>query len=155
MSSDRPKGTGSGPAGAGFAAEFPEFSTESEYRRYLTSVAELPAGFRVTQPARLEGSVAKRVVSSRREHLDGQARLEELLLFERVAFDVLGPADLRQQALVGRFVQRNVEVVRFAFVVTAGPEAGAGVDGVAVQRRRDGVVKVKVFAGGVFLLRGR
>ncbi|MBU8913556.1 MAG: bifunctional ornithine acetyltransferase/N-acetylglutamate synthase [Spirochaetales bacterium] len=41
MSFDRPEAIGLAP-------EFPEFSTESEYRRYLSTVAELPAGFRVS-----------------------------------------------------------------------------------------------------------
>ncbi len=41
MSFDKPEASRSLP-------EFPEFSTESEYRRHLSSVAELPAGFRVS-----------------------------------------------------------------------------------------------------------
>jgi glutamate N-acetyltransferase/amino-acid N-acetyltransferase len=48
VSSDKPEAAGLEPKGAGVPAEFPEFSTESEYRRYLTAVAELPAGFRVS-----------------------------------------------------------------------------------------------------------
>ncbi|MEE8441369.1 MAG: bifunctional ornithine acetyltransferase/N-acetylglutamate synthase [Spirochaetia bacterium] len=44
MSFDKPTAGGSGPE----VLVFPEFSTESEYRRYLSTVAELPAGFRVS-----------------------------------------------------------------------------------------------------------
>ena len=98
---------------------------------------------RVAQAARLERTVAERVVPPARHDLDGHTALEDVLILKAVHRRFLGGGERLPESVVLLLRHGAVDVVRRTLVVARGEKRRIHVDALKRHERGGGVEKVQ------------